>query len=127
MDNFREVSEEQFFEFINSYPNRLSQDFFMDYYDWYDFTLVDESFERGTFEHIEPALLFRIYSAYGDKKYYVRKNIIFSWELIKPPVKDEDGAMVCAECGTYVFPRDYYCPRCGQKLKELDKSWPIKK
>lgn len=26
-----------------------------------------------------------------------------------------------------MFPRDYYCPRCGQKLKELDKSWPIKK
>lgn len=55
------------------------------------------------------------------------KLMFYARERARTPVKDENGDMVCAECGTYVFPRDYYCPRCGQKLKELDKSWPRKK
>lgn len=29
-------------------------------------------------------------------------NECTSRDLVKPPVRDEDGAMVCVECGTYV-------------------------
>ncbi len=35
---FTEVSEAEFNEFIKSYPNKLDEDYFMDWFTWNDFS-----------------------------------------------------------------------------------------
>ena len=37
----REVSKEEFEEFIKNYPNKLEKDYYMDWFSWNDFTLND--------------------------------------------------------------------------------------
>lgn len=37
-------------------------------------------------------------------------------QIPKPP-SYEGKDPTCGECGTYIFKRDRFCPRCGQKIK----------
>lgn len=76
MDDFIKVDKELFFEIKNSYPSKLTHNFFMGWHEWYDMELVNNSFERGTFEHIYPAKLFRINVDYGAEDFYVHQSLM---------------------------------------------------
>lgn len=76
MKNFIKVSEKEFLKIFEIYPRTLTLDCFMDWFEWYDLTLVDNNYKIGDSKRLKPALMFRFMGAYGIKEYYVREELL---------------------------------------------------
>lgn len=44
---WKSVTKEEFKEFLDNYPRKLTADFFMDEYAFYDFTICDKPCEKS--------------------------------------------------------------------------------
>jgi len=44
---WKSVTKEEFIKFLDNYPRKLTGDFFMDEYAFYDFTICDEPCEES--------------------------------------------------------------------------------
>lgn len=60
-----EVSEDEYIAFVKSYPRELEGNFFMDWYDLYDFSLDKYPY----------CCVARKYFGYGEFKYYIPRDV----------------------------------------------------
>ena len=67
-----EVTKEQFYKFINIYPNKLETNGFMGYLSFYDKKIYNS---KDSESFLENNIICRIYTDYGAENYYIMRDV----------------------------------------------------
>lgn len=69
--NFKEVTKNEFLEFVGNYPRKLESNFFMDWRDFYDFP---DGYKTSGLDDLYLYIVARVFYDVADNKYYIKDN-----------------------------------------------------